>query len=1370
MARKPTARKRRQPAAPAARKAAPATSKRPATRPGAACLERLLTRDATHFNLVAQIVQWCGTARPLAALDATSRTCAQAARTSIRLALTAEAEAHPLVPLVTSHASRRNLSKAGAGRRLVLLEAPGGAHANIKIEAEGGPLYRPQSAPPGVVIVASGAPDALADCGVLVVDTSKLGSAARARRITRRLALQTTARQGPETLGVSTWSRLHLEFDALREVIAEMGRRTALDLDIDSDAARDLILAVGAAAADVADGRMTLPAVRRACAAAPRSASSSRGDRASRRHTDAEKWFELALQGKAPPFVALEDDTIGVAHPRLLAALVALKRSTELLAGPRGAYAAPRWAKQAFRLPQLYAFEAAMSYSTATDATQCGYLDALALAAKPLKAGDPVLLCEEHGGASTRACVIVRVAQRNDVQAELAVRLVAVGAARNSEAWRRAEAATPLIVARWRVRRAVRCGVAALCRAAASEGCAKFLDELGTNRNVDLITPVSAKKHDGIVHRAARAGRAECARVLARRGASRYTCCATGHQASVLAQASALLPSERAGTTKALDESAGDNWLRNFSVTIKEQRRHFQRDLLKACELYVPNEHITVLPRATHAARGMRQMRRAVARLALYRVLLQTPADADAVTQARYAKCRFAALCTAARAGRAAVVVALADEFACDPAGRNMPSTPLHAAVQAPGTACCQVLLDRVGTHASQPDARGACVLRAAGRANKPETLAFLCGHRLLQTAAQGANGATALQAAAFSGFADVARILLEAGADASYADDEGWTGLMLAAQNGHADVCELLVERGADRRARTRDGYTALMACSKDGHADVASLLLGDGVDARFVGDATSDGYTALLAACNYGHVEVARLLIEHGADVEGCLGDGWSALMAACCHGSRAVALLLLDKGANAKRKDGSGYTALLCAASQGRKDCAQLLLERGVDVSAKDRNGDTALGVASLCGHAAVVELLLDHGADAARADAEDGCTPLMNAAYGANAQVTQALVRRQPKCVEMRDDLGRTALMIAAEAGAARHASESRARAARVAHHLLRAGAATNRSALDGRTAVHLAAQHGNASVLRLLLAAEGAIEAKDCCGATPLAHAVTGGHCSCARILLAAGAATATLFPGETATHLKAALLTDAALAAYAATLWNRVEHKRSRRQVKLKRCPLERVRGRPTQSSVTDDHRCRFVGFNTLCADRARAPRHARVFYEVVIERCVGVVQLGWIGTISRGNTESGDGVGDDRVSWGVDGIRLKKWSGGDATYSTTRKWRDGDVVGCCADLTSGDLSFALNGHWGGPDVRAFRSVDVPEQGLAPAVTGGYGFACGVNLGDRPWRHQPPFGFRSAQEFFLESAERRRPRRSVVDEQPAEPAHGRGPW
>ena len=48
----------------------------------------------------------------------------------------------------------------------------------------------------------------------------------------------------------------------------------------------------------------------------------------------------------------------------------------------------------------------------------------------------------------------------------------------------------------------------------------------------------------------------------------------------MLAQAAALLPSERAATTRSLDESAGDNWLRCFRSTPVFHITTRQRDLL----------------------------------------------------------------------------------------------------------------------------------------------------------------------------------------------------------------------------------------------------------------------------------------------------------------------------------------------------------------------------------------------------------------------------------------------------------------------------------------------------------------------------------------------------------------------------------------------------------------------------------------------------------------------------------------------------------------------------------------------------------------------------------------------------------------------
>ena len=54
----------------------------------------------------------------------------------------------------------------------------------------------------------------------------------------------------------------------------------------------------------------------------------------------------------------------------------------------------------------------------------------------------------------------------------------------------------------------------------------------------------------------------------------------------------------------------------------------------------------------------------------------------------------------------------------------------------------------------------------------------------------------------------------------------DGYTALLLAAENGHVDVARLLLEAGADKGLQRHDGYTALMLAEESGHGDVAELL----------------------------------------------------------------------------------------------------------------------------------------------------------------------------------------------------------------------------------------------------------------------------------------------------------------------------------------------------------------------------------------------------------------------------------------------------------------------------------------------------------------------------------------------------------------
>jgi ankyrin repeat protein len=46
------------------------------------------------------------------------------------------------------------------------------------------------------------------------------------------------------------------------------------------------------------------------------------------------------------------------------------------------------------------------------------------------------------------------------------------------------------------------------------------------------------------------------------------------------------------------------------------------------------------------------------------------------------------------------------------------------------------------------------------------------------------------LQVASMNGHCEVAKLLIEKGADINMKDDEGWTAFHLAAWNGHCEVC----------------------------------------------------------------------------------------------------------------------------------------------------------------------------------------------------------------------------------------------------------------------------------------------------------------------------------------------------------------------------------------------------------------------------------------------------------------------------------------------------------------------------------------------------------------------------------------------------
>ena len=309
--------------------------------------------------------------------------------------------------------------------------------------------------------------------------------------------------------------------------------------------------------------------------------------------------------------------------------------------------------------------------------------------------------------------------------------------------------------------------------------------------------------------------------------------------------------------------------------------------------------------------------------------------------------------------------------------------------------------------------------------------------------AAQG-DGMTALHWAADGGHADVADLLLSAGAEVEAKTRVGsYTPLHLAARSGHRPVAKALLDAGADPHVTTTNsGVTALhlAAAAVDGAGAVYALLRSDvEVDAR----EASSGQTPLMFAAAYNRVEAVEALLEYGADPSirtetvdvlksmtidreasnqlnlavaefsraQAAGESWEPTPAqaqAAIMAQREFLLSGYDPGEvdlqslSRLRPDypggpivmrppyrevlvgkTGGMSALLHAAREGHVESARALLGGGADIDQVSADNTSPLLMATLNGQFDLAMLLVERGADPNVAASTDGATPLFSA---------------------------------------------------------------------------------------------------------------------------------------------------------------------------------------------------------------------------------------------------------------------------------------------------------------------------------------------------------------------------------------------------
>jgi uncharacterized protein len=308
------------------------------------------------------------------------------------------------------------------------------------------------------------------------------------------------------------------------------------------------------------------------------------------------------------------------------------------------------------------------------------------------------------------------------------------------------------------------------------------------------------------------------------------------------------------------------------------------------------------------------------------------------------------------------------------------------------------------------------------------------------------ADGATAIQWAAYRDDLEMADVLIGAGADIKLANREGATPLYLASVHGSAPMIEKLLKAGADPNQLGPQGETPLMLAARTGNLDAIRTLLDHHADVNAKDKLR--GTTALMWATEQSHPEAVKLLVERGATVGaqsefdsrnarnnlantvkqrlhssfGVLGkrgpgnDGTPALPEGAAApkttapkheapvaptGERAVA----SKDAPATqpngedeiaaffrrpaKKDGGGLTPLVYAARENCIECAKTLVEAGADVNQRTFYGWTPLLVATQNRHYQLAQFFLEHGANPNTAN-NGGWTPLYLATDNRNIE--------------------------------------------------------------------------------------------------------------------------------------------------------------------------------------------------------------------------------------------------------------------------------------------------------------------------------------------------------------------------------------------
>ena len=366
-------------------------------------------------------------------------------------------------------------------------------------------------------------------------------------------------------------------------------------------------------------------------------------------------------------------------------------------------------------------------------------------------------------------------------------------------------------------------------------------------------------------------------------------------------------------------------------------------------------------------------------------------------------------------------------------------------------------------------------------------------------------NGETAFFESCSNKHINIAKMLLDAGADYLAMDKFNRTPLQVSCFHGNFNIVQAIVKRAAQKldhpkflefldNKRRPNGNVALIDCAERNHLSCLNLLLVNGADYTIPGNGN---YTILHMASRHDNSAImAAIVLKAAQDL------------------NRQEFLDFLNT------RHSSGKTALIDCAERGRQEATSILLRHGADYKIPGHAGNTPLHWGCMGGYYEIVKAILiqakSEESDSSRlleyinAGNELGLTAFMEAARRNHLAVIKLLMSFGADYVTCR--VGRWRSNVTALHDACFKGCRE------VATHLLEVASQEldserfvqfiNARNNQGRTPLHDAAGTGRPRIVRLLAGKYNADYAiSNANGVTPLHMASFNGHIDAVSVLL-----------------------------------------------------------------------------------------------------------------------------------------------------------------------------------------------------------------------------------------------------------------------